>query len=201
MQGDGNLVVRQGGTAKWNSGTAGSSGAFLDLQDDDNLVIYHAGTAIWDWVSGKLGGGTGGTQGEAIVSAAASQLGVPYCEDGGGLNGPTPCGGMAETFDCSGLAMYAVYQGTHGRVALPHGAGMDHVAGGTPVSRSDLQPGDLVFFGPPYNGADFHHVGIYAGGGMMWDANTAFWVYPDGVHERSLAAIETELAFDGAVRY
>jgi hypothetical protein len=141
------------------------------------------------------------TQGEAIVNAAASQAGVPYCEPGGSLNGPTACGGRSATFDCSGLAMYAVYQGTGGRVALPHGAGMDHVAGGVPVSRANLQPGDLVFFGPGFNGADFHHVGIFAGNGMMWDANTGFWIYPDGVHERSLASIETELGFDGAVRY
>jgi hypothetical protein len=141
------------------------------------------------------------TQGEAIVAAAASQAGVPYCEPGGSPNGPTACGGMPATFDCSGLAMFAVHQGTGGRVALPHGAGMDHVAGGVPVSRADLQPGDLVFFGPGFNGADFHHVGIYAGSGMMWDANTAFWIYGDGVQERSLAAIENELGFDGAVRY
>ncbi len=141
------------------------------------------------------------TQGEAIVAAAASQAGVPYCEPGGSLNGPTGCGGKPATFDCSGLAMYAVYQGTGGQVALPHGAGMDHVAGGVPVARANLQPGDLVFFGPGFNGADFHHVGIYAGNGMMWDANTAFWIYGDGVRERSLAAIETELGFDGAVRY
>jgi protein gp37 len=141
------------------------------------------------------------TQGEAIVAAAASQAGVPYCEPGGNLNGPTQCGGKPATFDCSGLAMYAVYQGTGGRVSLPHGAGMDHVAGGVAVSKANLQSGDLVFFGPPFNGADFEHVGIYAGNGMMWDANTAFWIYPDGVHERSLTAIENELSFDGAVRY
>ncbi len=33
---------------------------------------------------------------------------------------------------------------------------------GQRVSRGDLQPGDLVFFGSP-----IHHVGIYVGGGMM----------------------------------
>ncbi len=141
------------------------------------------------------------TQGEAIVAAAASKAGVPYCEPGGSVNGPTACGGKPAAFDCSGLAMYAVYQGTGGRVALPHGAGMDRVSGGVAVSRANLQPGDLVFFGPGFNGADFHHVGIYAGNGMMWDANTAFWIYGDGVQLRSLAAIEHELGFDGAVRY
>ena len=33
---------------------------------------------------------------------------------------------------------------------------------GTPVARSQLEPGDLVFFG-----SDIHHVGIYVGGGNM----------------------------------
>ena len=38
---------------------------------------------------------------------------------------------------------------------------------GTPVSRSDLQPGDLVFFGSPA-----YHVGLYVGDGMMIHAPT-----------------------------
>jgi hypothetical protein len=37
---------------------------------------------------------------------------------------------------------------------------------GTAVSRSDLRPGDLVFF---YS--DLHHVGIYVGNGLMVHAS------------------------------
>jgi cell wall-associated NlpC family hydrolase len=33
------------------------------------------------------------------------------------------------------------------------------------VSRADLEPGDLVFFGSPV-----HHVGIYVGDGLMVNA-------------------------------
>jgi cell wall-associated NlpC family hydrolase len=49
-------------------------------------------------------------------------------------------------------------------VSLPHSSraqfdSLPHVA------RSDLQPGDLVFFGSP-----IHHVGIYEGGGIMINA-------------------------------
>lgn len=54
MQADGNLVIYDGGVAKWNSGTNGSPGAVLVLQDDSNLVIYQGSTAIWDWSSGRL---------------------------------------------------------------------------------------------------------------------------------------------------
>ena len=52
MQGDGNLVLYNGGTALWNSGTSGHSGATLAVQDDGNAVIYAGGRA-W-WVSGTV---------------------------------------------------------------------------------------------------------------------------------------------------
>ena len=59
------------------------------------------------------------TQGDAIVAAAASQAGVPYCDDGGGINGPSNggvvepgCGAGVPGFDCMSLAQYAVYQVT-----------------------------------------------------------------------------------------
>jgi cell wall-associated NlpC family hydrolase len=46
-------------------------------------------------------------------------------------------------------------------VDLPHSSS-GQISCGQRVSRSDLEPGDLVFFGSP-----IHHVGIYVGGGMM----------------------------------
>ena len=45
-------------------------------------------------------------------------------------------------------------------VSLPHYAAAQY-GFGTPVARSDLQPGDLVFFD------GLSHVGIYIGGGEM----------------------------------
>jgi len=68
-----------------------------------------------------------------VVSAALSQLGVPYH-----WAGASP----SEGFDCSGLTMWAYAQVG---VSLPHNAAAQHSMG-TPVSRADLQPGDLVFF-------------------------------------------------------
>jgi cell wall-associated NlpC family hydrolase len=49
-------------------------------------------------------------------------------------------------------------------INLPHYTGSQWNAG-THVSRSRLQPGDLVFFYP-----DRHHVGLYIGGGKMLHA-------------------------------
>ena len=62
-------------------------------------------------------------------------------------------------FDCSGFT--ACVFGKVG-ISLPRTAEAQRQAA-TPVS--DPQPGDLVFFGCPA-----YHVGIYAGGGMMWDS-------------------------------
>jgi hypothetical protein len=55
MQSDGNLVIYDNGVAEWNSNTAGFAGDYLQLQDDDNLVIYQATDPIWDWASGYMG--------------------------------------------------------------------------------------------------------------------------------------------------
>ena len=82
-----------------------------------------------------------------VVGIAMSYLGVPYV-----WGGASPSG-----FDCSGFVMY-VY-GQVG-VSLPHNAAAQY-GYGSPVSRSELAPGDLVFFD------GLGHVGIYIGGGQF----------------------------------
>lgn len=66
-----------------------------------------------------------------------------------------------DTFDCSGLVMWAYAQVG---ISLPHYTGLQWNSG-MHVAKSDLRPGDLVFFF-----ADLGHVGIYIGNGMMVDA-------------------------------
>jgi peptidoglycan DL-endopeptidase CwlO len=82
-----------------------------------------------------------------VVGIAMHYLGVPYV-----WGGSTPRG-----FDCSGLVMYVYAQIG---VSMPHSS-YSQAAMGTPVSMSQLEPGDLVFF----TGAS--HVGIYIGGGQF----------------------------------
>ena len=75
-------------------------------------------------------------------------------------------GGMTRRgIDCSGLT-YQVF-GALGRT-LPRDAA-DQSRVGRPVSRAQLRPGDLVFFGPG-GWRTIHHVGIYAGGGVVLHA-------------------------------
>jgi len=91
--------------------------------------------------------------GAGAVQAAESQLGVPYqwgAEDPG------------VGFDCSGLTAWS--WGQVG-VSLPHFSGAQ-MADSAPVPVSDLQPGDLLFYGP--GGSD--HVAMYVSPGTMIEA-------------------------------
>src|SRR5439155_21573799 len=83
-----------------------------------------------------------------VVDVAMRYLGVPYQ-----WGGASPTTG----FDCSGFVMYAYSQVG---VSLPHYAAGQY-GYGVPISKDELQPGDLVFFD------GLTHVGIYIGGGQF----------------------------------
>jgi peptidoglycan DL-endopeptidase CwlO len=91
---------------------------------------------------------SGSGKGAKALAFAKAQLGEPYARSGAGPS----------SWDCSGLTMKA--WGSVG-LSLPHSSGQQF-GRGQPVSRSDLQLGDLVFF---YS--DIHHVGLYAGNGQV----------------------------------
>lgn len=97
------------------------------------------------------------SMGQQIVSYAKQFMGVPYVYGGNGPN----------SFDCSGFTNY-VYR--HFGYVLNRGAS-SQLKNGTPVSKSELQPGDLVFF--RYNTSyPASHVGIYIGNGQFIHAST-----------------------------
>ena len=85
------------------------------------------------------------------LASATAQLGKPYLWGG---TGP-------DVFDCSGLMVWS--WGLAG-VHLPRVAS-DQQNWAIPLTASQAQPGDLVFFGQPA-----HHVGMYLGHGLMIDA-------------------------------
>jgi cell wall-associated NlpC family hydrolase len=87
------------------------------------------------------------------VAAAESQIGVPYV-----WGGESPGSG----FDCSGLVQWAWGQAG---VGLPRTSGAQFGAT-TQVPLADIEPGDLLFYGP--DGSE--HVAMYIGGGMMVEA-------------------------------
>ncbi|HXA73026.1 MAG TPA: NlpC/P60 family protein [Acidimicrobiales bacterium] len=91
--------------------------------------------------------------GSGAVQEAETQIGVPYQW---GAESP----GVG--FDCSGLTAWS--WGQVG-VSLPHYSG-GQMADSAPVPLSDLQPGDLLFYGP--GGSD--HVAMYVSPGTMIEA-------------------------------
>jgi len=92
----------------------------------------------------------------AAVAAARSKLGVPYVRAGTGPNG----------FDCSGLTQWAMAQAG---ISLPR-TSYAQFGVGSPVERSAIQPGDLVFFDADGPGAS--HVGIATSASTVISATT-----------------------------
>lgn len=91
------------------------------------------------------------TSGQAAVDAALTQVGKPYRWGGSG----------PDSYDCSGLTSWAW---AHSGVSLPHSSRMQF-ASTTPITRGELSPGDMIFFGSP-----IHHVAIYIGDGRVVEA-------------------------------
>jgi cell wall-associated NlpC family hydrolase len=150
--------------------------------------------------------------GATIVNAAKSMSGDHYCYDGGTPTGPShgsgnyaglapDCSNSSTVgFDCTGLTLFSVFHATD--ITLPHNGTQATVGGGTLIkSISSLQPGDIIFFGGTLQ--NFLHAGIYAGNGYMWDSNTPYWIYGDGVQERLVSAETSDPTyhFDGAIRF
>lgn len=120
---------------------------------------------------------TGSGVGADIAAYAQTFIGVPYV-----YGGATPSG-----FDCSGFVQY-VYK--HFGYSLPRGSN-DQYRKGTAVSKSELQPGDLIFFDNG-TGTPTSHVGIYIGGGKMvhsteYNYGNGKWVKGVQIHALSNA--------------
>lgn len=94
---------------------------------------------------------SGSVSGQAIVNEAKKYIGTKYV-----YGGNSPSTG----FDCSGLVQYVCR-----KVGISVSrSSRSQYGDGVAVSRSDLQPGDLVFFS---QGGSISHVVIYAGGGQV----------------------------------
>ncbi|HWS31541.1 MAG TPA: NlpC/P60 family protein [Actinoplanes sp.] len=126
---------------------------------DDLADLYDMRETVYGSpTEGGNGGYTGtiptiaGSAGVA-VTFAFNQIGKPY---GFGDAGPN-------SYDCSGLTSAAWAKAGK---SLPHNAAAQYSATAR-ISKSDLKPGDLIFY---RNNA---HVAIYVGGGMIIDAPSA----------------------------
>ncbi|MFB9832555.1 C40 family peptidase [Actinoallomurus acaciae] len=116
---------------------------------EQKALLAKAGSSSGGTNSGSSGGPTGSVSGQAgkAVSYAKAQLGKPYVFGGTGPSG----------YDCSGLTMMAWRAAG---VSLPRVV-PDQYNAIRHVAKSDLRPGDLVFFD------SLGHEGIYVGGGRF----------------------------------
>lgn len=90
--------------------------------------------------------------GAQIVAEARKYLGTPYV-----YGGASPSG-----FDCSGFVYYVLKSLGFSPARTPAA----QINMGTPVQKTDLKPGDLVFFAGT-GGSGITHVGIYVGNGQF----------------------------------
>lgn len=105
-----------------------------------------------DSSSAETTGSQFGASGAEILAEAQQYLGTPYVNGGASPSG----------FDCSGFVYYVLKQCGY----TPYRTPADQYRQGCAVSKSELQPGDIVFFANTYS-SGLSHVGIYAGNGQF----------------------------------
>ncbi len=169
--------ARAAGVAPINRGSAGYRAA---LDPNNNGIACEGTVAAAQPVSySSSSGGNSSSRGQQVVNAAMQWLGTTYAWGGGDYDGPTlgiRDGGVADRygdyrkvgFDCSGLALYAWAQVG---VYLPHYSVYQYTGQSNKISRSDLQPGDLVFFANNTSDpSSIHHVAIWIGNNQIIEA-------------------------------
>jgi len=146
-----------------------------ELMQPEYAALFAAitGVDVWDGANMTeiVSGLPVGTTGTEVVKAGLTKVGCPYVW---GASGPNK-------FDCSGFAYWCLSQ-----TSSPLGASRTNAAGqakwcynnGCMVGRSELQPGDLVFWQnlgcegcSRWN--EIHHVGIYVGDGKVMEASSS----------------------------
>lgn len=182
----GTINVRTGPGTEFDRITMVSTGKKVTILGEENgwyLVAFGEtqGYVLGDYVSDTEPPADG--VGAQVASQAAQFLGVPYVYGGASTSG----------FDCSGFTMWLYKQ--HG-YSLPHSASGQYANSGYKVSRSELQPGDLVFFSSPGSGGRINHVAVYVGGGEIIHAR-----YSVGrVYRNSLSENYYSTYYAGAIR-
>ena len=119
----------------------GKSNKPVQIQEPDEEEVGN-----FDFLYGN-NGDNGFTQAEMLMEEAFSHMGTRYRS---GAKGPS-------AFDCSGVTSYVYKQQADIFIGA---SSRDQYARNLPISRSELQCGDLVFFTSPNSGHNVGHVGI-----------------------------------------
>ena len=141
----------------FKTSTKGLKGVMVDLGKGMMKSAKNAATGwwstLWSMASDKLGGS--GSSSALLNAVEKYGAGKSYVW---GATGP-------ESFDCSGLVMYALKKAFG--ISYPHYSSSQYAAS-THISKSQAKPGDLVFWGS--GGSE--HVGVYAGGNNYYSAQS-----------------------------
>jgi len=162
------LNVRSGPSVNYSVVTKTYTNNLVDVLEKNSNGWYQikVSDGAIGWVNGKYieiqNSNTNDNQlpdkSKQVVDLAYKQLGKPYVW---GASGPN-------SFDCSGLTSYVYKNGAS--VNLPR-TSKNQVNVGKTVSKSNLKPGDLVFFST--TGKGISHVGLYIGDSKMIHAPRA----------------------------
>ena len=193
--GSGSGGIITGGTINVRTGPGTEYERITQVSTGKRVTILGAENG---WVRISFGGTTGyvlsdyifegdslpaSSVGEQVAAMAQQYLGTRYVY-GGAAPG---------SFDCSGFTLYLYRQFGY---SLPHTASGQYANCGYKVSKSDLQPGDLVFFTSSGAGGSINHVAVYMGNGQIIHAR-----YSVGkVHINSLSESYYSRNYVGAVR-
>lgn len=161
---DGPLNIRSGPGTEYGTVGSLSTGAVVEIEElvggYGGWYKIEQGYVSSDYVAqvdASVAASSG--KGSQIAQYALQYVGCPYV-----YGGSSPSG-----FDCSGFTTYVMKHFGYSISRTASGQ-MDN---GTSISKSELQPGDLVFFNNGNSSKRATHVGIYTGNGQFVHASTS----------------------------
>ena len=161
---DGPLNIRSGPGTEYGAVASLSTGTIVEIEElvggYGGWYKIEQGYVSSDYVAqvdASVAASSG--KGSQIAQYALQYVGCPYV-----YGGSSPSG-----FDCSGFTTYVM---KHFGYSINRTAS-SQMDNGTSVSKSQLQPGDLVFFNSGNSSKRATHVGIYTGNGQFVHASTS----------------------------
>ena len=143
-----------------NTGKSTGDHLHLEFEKDGKKLNPFFFIEFEQFISGLNGGLAGAALGDgqfaALLAEAEKYLGFPYV-----FGGKTP----QTSFDCSGFVSWVL---THSGVKQISASAQGLYDNSTPISETELKPGDLIFFQGTYDCPDtVTHVAFYVGNEMM----------------------------------